>query len=344
MTQLWFAGSTEEFPPSQLVEQARAAERAGFDGLGCSDHFAPWWPDGQASQAWVTLGAIGQHTTLPLGTGVTPVIHHYHPGLIAQAFMSLEELYPGRVFLGVGSGEALNEVPLGLDWPEPGEMLARFEAGLQAIVRLWDGETVTMDGGWFRLQEAKLYTRAKARPRLFVSAFGPQAARIAGRYGDGLWTMGDPESAPKVIETYREECARNGKEVGEVILQAGFDLAADEQAAIATSKKWKATQLDEVYRDDLHDPAEMLAKADAQMSDEEFAKEGFIVGADPAEHVERIREIEAIHDATTAIVLQLIGDADPMGSIRRYGEHVLPALRGERGDGRFARASEARAG
>ena len=307
MTQFWFAASSEEFPPSEMVEQARAAERAGFDGLGASDHFAPWWPDGQASQAWVTLAAIGQQTTLPLGTGVTPIIHHYHPGLVAQAFMSMEELYPGRVFLGAGSGEALNEVPLGLDWPEPGEMLARFEAGLEAITRLWDGETVTMDGGWFRLREAKLYTRAARRPKLYVSAFGRQAAEIAARYGDGLWTMGDPESAPNVIETYRDACARSGKDVGQVILQAAFNLAGDEETAIASSRKWKATQLDEVYRDDLHDPAEMLAKADAEMSDEEFAKEGFVVGADP-------------------------------------GEHVLPALRGARGAGRFNRHEEAPAG
>jgi coenzyme F420-dependent glucose-6-phosphate dehydrogenase len=329
MTQFWFAASTEEFPPSQMVEQARAAERAGFDGLGASDHFAPWWPDGQGSQAWVTLAAIGQHTTLPLGTGVTPIIHHYHPALVAQAFMSMEELYPGRVFLGVGSGEALNEVPLGLDWPAPGEMLERFEAGLEAITRLWDGETVTMDGGWFRLKDAKLYTRAESRPRLYVSAFGPQAAQIAARYGDGLWTMGDPESAPEVIDTYLEARARDGREPGEIILQSGFNLAEDEETAIASSRKWKATQLDEVYRDDLHDPAEMLAKADAEISDEQFAKEGFIVSADPTEHVDRIRQLVTIHEATTAIVLQLIG-GDPLASIRRYGEHVLPALRAVR--------------
>jgi coenzyme F420-dependent glucose-6-phosphate dehydrogenase len=329
MTQFWFAASSEEFTPSQMVEQARAAERAGFDGLGASDHVAPWWPEGRGSQAWVTLAAIGQHTTLPLGTGVTPIIHHYHPGVVAQAFMSMEELYPGRVFLGAGSGEALNEVPLGLDWPAPGEMLERFEAGLQAVTRLWDGETVTMDGGWFRLKEAKLYTRAASRPRLYVSAFGPQAAQIAARYGDGLWTMGDPESAPDVIDAYLEARARDGREAGEIILQSGFNLAEDEVTAIASTRKWKATQLDEVYSDDLHDPAEMLAKAEHEVSDEQFAKEGFIVGADPSEHVERIQRLEAIHDATTTIVLQLIG-ADPLGSIRRYGEHVLPALRGVR--------------
>jgi len=335
MTQYWFAASTEEFPPSQMLEQARLAEVCGFDGLGASDHFAPWWPEGQASQAWVFLGALGQVTSLPLGTGVTPVIHHYHPGHIAQAWTSLAELYPGRVWLGVGSGEALNEVPLGLDWPEPAEMLDRFDKGLEAITRLWDGETVTMDGGWFRLKNAKLYTRAAERPRLYVSAFGPKAARIAAKYADGLWTLGDPEKAPKIIEAYR--AAGGG---GEIILQSGFHLAEDEAGAIAATKKWKATQLPESYLRDFHDPAEMLAKADAEVSDEEFAKQGFIVGADAAEHVERIREIEGL--GATIVCLQLIGDLDPMGSIERYGSDVLPALRQGRQPPRFQVPADAR--
>src|SRR5947209_14188598 len=326
MPQYWYAASTEEFLPSEMLEQCIAAEAAGFDGLGSSDHFQPWWPEGRASQAWVFLGALGQRTTKPMGTGVTPVIHHYHPGHIAQAWMSLEELYPGRMFLGVGSGEAVNGVPRGLAWPEPAEMLDRFDKGLEAITRLWDGETVTMDGGWFRLKEAKLFTRAARKPKMYVSAFGPKAAAIAGKWGDGVWTLGDPEKAPRVIEAYRKACSDNGREPGEIIVQSGFHLADDESAAIAATKKWKATQLPESYLRDLHDPAEMFAKADAQMTDEEFAKEGFIVASDPAEHVDRIREMEGL--GATVVCLQGIGDLDPMGSIERYGREVLPALRG----------------
>src|SRR3954451_10187461 len=165
-TQFWFAASSEEFAPSDMLEQAEAAEAAGFDGTAASDHWAPWFPGGAGSSAWAFLGAAGRHTTGPLGTSVTPLVHHYHPGVVAQFFMGLEDLYPGRVFLGAGSGEALNEVPLGLDWPAAGEMLELFEAGLQAVTRLWDGETVTMDGGWFALKEAKLYPRAASRPKL----------------------------------------------------------------------------------------------------------------------------------------------------------------------------------
>ncbi len=326
MTQFWFAASTEEFRPPELVEQCRAAEDAGFDALGVSDHFAPWWPEGKASSAWVHLGAVGQVTTKPIGTGVTPIVHHYHPGVVAQTFMSLEALYPGRVWLGVGSGESVNEVPLGLDWPSPGEQIQRMDRGLEAITRLWDGETVTMDGGWFGLREAKLYTRSETRPKLYVSAFGPKAAAVAGRYGDGLWTLPDPDSAPEVIDAYREACARSGRQEGEIIMQAGFHLADDEQRAIDGARHWKPTQLPEVYTRDIHDPAEKQRLAAEKVSDEEFAHEGFLIGADAGEHVERIRAMEGL--GATVVCLQLVGNADPMGSIRRYGAEVLPELRG----------------
>jgi coenzyme F420-dependent glucose-6-phosphate dehydrogenase len=324
--QYWFATSTEEFTPSEMLEQAKAADRAGFDALSTSDHFAPWFPDGQAANAWVYLGALGQVTEKPIGTAVTPIAHHYHPAIVAQAFMSLEELYPGRVFLGTGSGEAVNETPLGMDWPPYSEQRRRLETGLEAITRLWDGETVTMDAGWFKLKEAKLWTRAKSRPKLYVSAFGPQSAKIAGRYGDGLWTLGDPEQAPEIIEAYRDACREYGREEGEIIFQAGFAWADDEQAAIDGARHWKPTQLPELYLEDIADQDDMQRRADEQMTDEQFAKDGFLIGSDPEEHIERIREMERA--GATAICLQLIGRADPLGSIRTYGERVLPVLRG----------------
>ncbi|MDP2710666.1 MAG: LLM class flavin-dependent oxidoreductase [Solirubrobacteraceae bacterium] len=324
--QYWFAASTEEFTPSQMLEQAKAADRAGFDGLGTSDHFAPWFPDGQATQAWVYLGALGQVTAKPIGTGVTPIVHHYHPGLVAQAFMSLEELYPGRVFLGAGSGEAVNETPLGMDWPSYEEQRRRLETGLEAITRLWSGETVTMDAGWFKLKDAQLWTRAQTRPKLYVSAFGPQSAQVAARYGDGLWTLGDPDKAPAIVDAYRGACDDLDREPGEIIFQAGFAWAGDDHAAIAGARHWKPTQLPELYLDDIADQDDMQRRADAQMSDEQFASEGFLIASDPDEHIERIQQMQRA--GATVICLQLIGRADPFGSIRTYGEHVLPALRG----------------
>ena len=134
--QYWFADSSEEFPPSVMLEHAKAAEEAGFDALGVSDHFAPWWPEGKATQAWVTLSAIGQHTTKPLATGVTPIVHHYHPGLVAQAWMALEELYPGRMALGVGSGEAAlrrDDLAQAITFGRSAWLRPRARAQLQAL-------------------------------------------------------------------------------------------------------------------------------------------------------------------------------------------------------------------
>jgi coenzyme F420-dependent glucose-6-phosphate dehydrogenase len=239
--------------------------------------------------------------------------------------MTLEALYPGRVVLGAGSGESVNESPTGLDWPPVEEQQRRFEAGLEAITCLWAGETVTMDGGWFTLKDAKLWTAAPTRPRLIVSAFGPQAAKIAARWGDGIWTLGDPEQAPEILDAYRSACADLNREPGEIILQSGIAWAQSREAAIAGARRWKPTQLPELYTDDIADPAEMQRLADEQMSDEEFATEGFIVSEDVEEHIERVREIAGLGAST--VCLQLIGQADPMGTVRVYGERVLPALR-----------------
>jgi coenzyme F420-dependent glucose-6-phosphate dehydrogenase len=197
-----------------------------------------------------------------------------------------------------------------------------------------------MDGGWFALREARLMTMAKSRPRMIVSAFGPDAANIAGKYGDGLWTLGDPESAPEVIEAYKKACADHGREVGEIVLQAGFALGDDEAALIKATKKWKTTQFPEYYVEDAHDLEKMAAEAESRMSDEEFAHEGFLVSADPQEHIRRIRQMMDIDEAVSVICLQGIGDLDPLTSIRRYGQEVLPPLRGDR-EGRFDREGQA---
>jgi coenzyme F420-dependent glucose-6-phosphate dehydrogenase len=319
----WFSASHEMFPPSDLLEQAQAAAAAAFDGIGCSDHFAPWWPEGQSGNAWVWLGAAGQAVpALPIGTGVTALVHRYHPAVVAQAFMSLEELFPGRVFLGAGSGEALNEVPCGADWPSTGEQIERMDQALDVITRLWDGETVTADHGWFAVRDCKLYTRVRSRPKLYVSAFGPEAAEVAAKRADGVWTLGDPDSTPDVFEAYRSA----GGE-GEQIVHAGFAWAADDAALMDGVRVWRATVPDEFYADDWHDPAKMQEHAAEQVSDDDL-RESFVISTDPEEHVSRIRALEDL--GATVVCLQNMSGADPMGTIHTYGEHVLPALRGVR--------------
>src|SRR4051794_29182346 len=173
----------EQFPPDDLLRQAVEAEEAGFDGIGCSDHLQPWWEPGESGHAWVWLGAAGQATKrVPLGTGVTPPGPRYHPALIAQAWATLERLFPGRPYLGFGSGEALDEAPPGAGWPPPRRQSARMAGGLELILRLFAGGRVTHEGRYFKTKEASLHPRAERRPPIYVSAFGPKAAAVAGRH------------------------------------------------------------------------------------------------------------------------------------------------------------------
>jgi coenzyme F420-dependent glucose-6-phosphate dehydrogenase len=316
----------EQFPPDALLRQAVLGERAGFDGICCSDHYQPWWTPGESGHAWAWLGAAGAMTErASLGTAVTAPVHRYHPAVVAQAFATLEIMFPGRVYLGIGSGESLNETPCGMLWPEPAEQLARMDEALEIIGRLLAGEVVDHDGEHFRTVGARLHSRPSRRVPLYVSAFNEGAAEVAARRGDGLWTMADPQIAEPVIEAYREERARLGRDEGEVLLQAGFSWAADDEAALAGASVWKAALVPEFFTDDWHDPDAMQRHAQETVSDDDL-REGFIVSSDLGEHVERIREVERL--GATTVVLMNVSGADPEGAIAAYGEGVLPALRG----------------
>ena len=258
-----------------------------------------------------------------LGTAVTPALSRYHPALVAQAWATLEVMFPGRTFLGIGSGESLNESPLGADWPPPAEQLAAMEEALELIRRLFAGERVTQDGR-FPTKEAFLYTRPERPPPIYVSAFHEGAAQAAARLGDGLWTLGDPDSEPRVVDAYKDACANAGKEPGEIVLQAQFSWAPEDDDALEGARVWKGAQPDEFYTDDWHDPRAMYEHAAATVTDDEL-KEAVIVSADPDEHVERIEEVERL--GATTIALMNVSGADPHGAIATYRHHVLPRLR-----------------
>src|ERR687893_1137984 len=295
----WVQLATEQFPPSGLVDQGVEAERAGFDAINVSDHFQPWWEPGHSGQAWTLLGAICHATErVGVGTGVTAPVYRYNPAVVAQFAATVEELSPGRGFLGIGSGEALNESPCGMDWPDTAEQVRRMEEALELIGKLLDGQRVDHHGEFFRTRGAYLHTRGERRPPVYVSAFGPDAAGVAARHGDGLWTLADPESAPALIDAYRSACEDAGREPGEIILQTGFSWAADDDAALEGARVWKATQPQEYFTDDWHDPAAMYEEAER-------------LGA-------------------TVVCLQNGSGADPLGALRTYGERVLPQLKGAR--------------
>jgi coenzyme F420-dependent glucose-6-phosphate dehydrogenase len=256
---------------------------------------------------------------------VTPALARYHPVLVAQGFATLEEMFPGRVFLAMGSGESLNESPVGCDWPDGPGQLAAMEEALAMIRKLWAGETVDGAGRFFRTKQAKLHTLPREPPPLYVSAFYPEAAKLAAHYGDGIWTLGKPETVPRLLEAYRAQRQEDGKDDGEIVLQAMVSWAPTDEEALEAARVWKGAQPEEYYVDDWHEPAAMYAHAEKTISDDDF-RELAIVAADPDEHTKRLREVEEL-GATTVAVMNCSG-SDPEGAIRVYAEQVLPALRG----------------
>lgn len=319
----------ERFGPRELLNQAVAAEEAGFDVVSCSDHLAPWWDPAEGTpaacgNAWVWLGAAANATShVSVGTAVSSIVHRYNPVVMAQQVATLELMNPGRAYLAVGTGEAMNEVPAGMDWPRPPDQLARAEEALSIITRLLDGQTVDHEGRYFRTRGARLYELPPRRPPVYMSAFGPRAAAVAGRLADGVWTLAAPDKAPKVIGAYRQTCEQAGRQPGEIILQTLAGAADTDETALASSREWKGTLVDANYADDVHDPAQVGALG-AEVSDRTLRTMA-IVSADPSVHIRKLKAIRAL--GATAVMVMNISGADPLGTLHLYRDHVLPALR-----------------
>lgn len=320
--------SHERFGPVELIRQAVLAEEMGFDGVAASDHITPWWRPETApahcGNAWVWLGAAGAATKdIAIGTGVTGLVHRYNPVVVAQQIATLEVMYPGRTFLGVGSSEAMNEVPAGMRWPSTGEQLKRTEEALEIITRLLDGETVDYSGEYFRTRRARLYLTPERRPPIYMSAFHEQAAEVAGRLTEGVWTLGSPTTAPAVIAAYRRGAEQAGREPGEIILQGLASVDESDEAALEASREWKASLPGELYTDDIHEPADIEKKGE-EVSDRTFTTAN-LVSADPDSHLRKLKLLGEL-GASVIVVVNASG-RDPEAMIRLYGEHVLPELR-----------------
>ena len=179
--------STEELGPAQLIEQARAAEEAGFSALWISDHFHPWIDaQGHSPFVWSMIGAISQVCRLPITTAVTCPTVRIHPAIIAQAAATSAVLCEGRFVLGVGSGEALNEHILGDPWPEAEVRLEMLEEAVELMRLLWTGKTVSHHGRYYTVENARIYTMPPEPPPVYVSGFGARSIDLAARIGDGF--------------------------------------------------------------------------------------------------------------------------------------------------------------
>jgi F420-dependent hydroxymycolic acid dehydrogenase len=329
MAQIGFVLSHEQFTQPELIELGVAAEQAGFDMVWASDHIHPWQDNqGHASHAWLTLAALGQRTQrITMGTGVTCPTFRYHPAVVAHAFASLGVLYPGRVFLGVGSGEALNEQAATGQWGEYEERADRFEEAVQLIRQLWQGEPVTHKGTYYQTEGLKLYDLPSTPVPLYMAASGPKSMHIVGANADGLITDAESAIEPKLRQALDEGLRNAKKDPTRFTIHAElFVYVGDKKQAEPVAKKWRF--LPKAWTDyvDVPDPREIDRRAQKEVPIDDVLSM-MTVSPDPAEHVAKLQTL--IDGGVTHIYVHA-GNENQPEAIEFYRDHVLPRVRGER--------------
>jgi coenzyme F420-dependent glucose-6-phosphate dehydrogenase len=296
MLKLGLKASAEQFAPRDLVEIGVLAEEHGFDSVTVSDHFQPWRHTGghaPFSIAWMT--AVGERTQrIQLGTSVMTPTFRYNPAVVAQAFATMGCLYPGRVFLGVGTGEALNEIATGYlgEWPAFKERFARLRESVDLMRELWTGERVDFAGEFYRTKGASIYDVPEGGIPIYIAAGGPVVARYAGRAGDGfICTSGKGMElyTEKLLPAVAEGAAREGRELAAIDRMIEIKLSYDTDASVAleNTRFWAPLSLTPEQKHSIDDPIEMEAAADA-LPIEQVAKR-WIVGADPDAIVAQVK-------------------------------------------------------
>jgi coenzyme F420-dependent glucose-6-phosphate dehydrogenase len=323
----WKAGP-EQYPPMELLDYAITAEQAGFDSLDVSDHFHPWSDDGQSCFTWTWLGAAAVKTsTITLGTGLTCPILRYHPAVIAQAAATLGVMAPGRAFLTVGAGEALNEYAATGAWPEYGERQRMLAEAINLIRALWTGDEVSYEGHFYETRKARLYTRPQQPIPLYVSSLVPNSAWFAGRHGDGLLTTGGEtdDIYQEILENFAEGARQAGKDPSGMprMIELNVAYTDDEQSAIAAMKQyWAGSFVPALYDQKVYTPA-MSAK-NGKVVGSDAIKQAMCLSADPEEHVKfALRYIKV---GFTTLFFHCAGP-DQRGFLSGYGRDVLPRIR-----------------
>ena len=329
MITLGYKASAEQFGPRELLGYALEAERRGFDSVAVSDHFQPFrHTGGHAPAALPWLGALAASSErIRIGTSVSTPTLRFHPSMVAQAFATLGCLAPGRVWLGVGTGESLNEVPpLGIEWPKFGERLGRLREAIDLIRTLWSQERVSYEGRYYRTLRATVYDRPDQPVPILVAAAGPKAAEFAGAEGDGfITTSGKPREL--YVDTLLPAVERGAREAGrdpaaaERLLEVKVSFDHDVERARADCAFWAALALPAGDKQGVDDPLEL-----ERLAAEEHVKaeSRFIVTGDPDEVVERVApyvEMGFRH----LVFHSPAPDQGPF--LERFGAEVLPRMR-----------------
>jgi coenzyme F420-dependent glucose-6-phosphate dehydrogenase len=326
MSRLGYAAMCEQFHPTDLVTWCQQAERAGFDSVMASDHFEPWTPEqGQSAFVWPLLGAIGATTSLRFGTGVTAPGYRYHPAIVAQAAATLEAMYPGRFWLGVGAGEALNEHVVHSYWPEPPERLERLVESIEVIRQLFSGRRVKYDGRYVKMEWARLYTLPAEPPRILVATSGPVMSERTGRLADGIITVGATDEKIALLMNRFETGAREaGKDPAAMprLIQLHVSWAENQEEAVAQAvREWPNGGMS-FPKQDIRHPEDFVAMAKL-VRPEDFVGR-VLMSADLEKHRAMIQHY--IDIGFTEVYVHSVG-RNQEAFIRAYGERVIPQLR-----------------
>ena len=327
---LGYKASAEQFDPRTLLEFSVLAEQAGFDSVVVSDHFQPWrHTGGHAPFSFAWLGAVGQRTSrVLLGTSVVTPTFRYHPSVVAQAMATLGVLTPGRVMLGIGSGESMNEVPpIGIQWPDFKERYARLRESVTLMRRLWTEDRVTFDGTYYHTHDATVYDRPAEPIPLYIAAGGPQVARYVGRVADGFICTSGKGAAlyrDQLLPALAEGATAAGRDPERIdrMIEVKVSFDTDRQRALEDTRFWGALALSSDEKTGVEDPLEMERRADALPTERTASR--FIVSTDPDEHVERIKFYTDL--GFNHLVFHAPGQ-DQARFIELYSRDVLPRLR-----------------
>jgi F420-dependent hydroxymycolic acid dehydrogenase len=329
MAAIGFVLSHEQFTAPRLIEFGQLAEQAGFDMVWTSDHFLPWMDNqGHAGQAWVTLAALSQHIHIPMGTGVTCPTYRYSPAIVAQVFASLGVFAPGKIFLGVGTGEAINEQGATGHWEEYEDRADRLVEAVELIRRLWSGEWVDHIGKHYNVS-GKIYDLPQQQIPVYMAASGPQSMEAAGQHGDGLITDAKSALDPEMREAFNQGARQAGKNPEEMTIHAEtFVFVGDKNSAEArhAAEMWRF--IPNAWTEFVHnpDPRDIMRKSQAEIPLEK-AMESWVAGADPETHIQAIQKL--IDGGVTHIYIHS-GQDDQERVIDFYGREVLPRVQHER--------------
>ncbi len=324
MTDFYYFCGHEQWQPETLVRHAALAEQVGFDGVVVSEHFHPWVDDHSASGfAFATIGAMAQATErIRFATGVTTPLFRYHPGVIAQAAATLDRLSNGRFDLGVGTGENINEGPLGYEFPRYAERAARMTEALQIMRRLLDGEKLTFEGEYYRCDRARLYSPPLGRVPIWLAAGGPKSSALAARLADGIITsVKDPaDTLERVLEPARKAAGEAGRDEPRLLATRWSINAADADEAWEALGAWRGLRAP--GRLEAVDPMELRVRADEMDRGEILSR--YSVVHSPDDYVATYRPL--VEFGAEVVTIQTTS-LDQAATIEMLGADVLPRLR-----------------